>query len=339
MTPPIPPYEPYPNDPIPQGGDETLELRQYEPAELADEILLASVNGVGPLTAERLLERFGSASGVLRASIGELMQVERVGRNLAEKIVNASQEVDALAIVRFCEENGIVVLTPRDSRYPSRLREIEKPPRLLYVRGEIRPEDRRAISIVGTRSATPYGLEQTARLACGLVEAGFTIISGLALGIDGCAHRTALDAKGRTLAVLGGGVARIYPREHEDLAARVMNSGALISEYHPLTTPLAGNFPARNRIVSGLSIGTLWSNRVKRRIDDHSAVSCGTESRSLRSPALLRAPLHRDATISSATPFLLKPSTISSTRSRAMNDSEPSIRRTNSTGSRKGQSA
>ena len=240
--------------PFPASSD---ALRQYSPSEVVDDILLSTVDGVGPLTAERLVERFGSAGEALRAPVSELVQVEKVGEALARKIATARESVDAAAIVRFCEENGIAVLTLRDSRYPSRLREIANPPRLLYVRGEIKPEDSRAISIVGTRSATTYGRSQTTRLVRKLVEAGFTIVSGLALGIDGYAHRAALDARGRTIAVLGGGVARIYPREHEDLAARVMNAGALVSEYHPLTTPLSGNFPARNRIVSGLSIGTL----------------------------------------------------------------------------------
>jgi len=240
------------------------EKRQYSPGEIADDILLSTVDGVGSLTAERLVERFGSAGEALRAPISELMRVEKVGENLARKIASARETVDVDAIVRFCEENGIDVLTPRDSRYPKRLLEIAKPPRILYVRGEIKPEDSRAISVVGTRAATPYGRVQTTRLVRKLVEAGFTIVSGLALGIDGYAHRAALDAHGRTIAVLGGGVARIYPREHEDLAARVMNSGALVSEYHPLTTPLSGNFPARNRIVSGLSIGTLVVESGKR---------------------------------------------------------------------------
>ena len=238
-------------------SEESSALRQYAPDELADDILLSTVDGVGPLTTERLLERFGSASEALRAPISELMQVEKVGESLARKIANANQNVDVDAIIRFCEENAITILTLQDVRYPKRLREIATPPRLLYVRGEFKPEDNRAISVVGTRSATNYGRSQTNRIVRQLVEAGFTIVSGLALGIDGYAHRAALNAKGRTIAVLGGGVARIYPREHEDLAARVMNSGAIISEYHPLTTPLSGNFPARNRIVSGLSIGVL----------------------------------------------------------------------------------
>lgn len=240
------------------------EFREYSPGEIADDILLSTVDGVGPLTAERLIERFGSAGEALRAPIGELMGVEKVGENLAQKIASARETTNVDAIVRFCEENGIDVLTLRDSRYPQRLREIAKPPRILYVRGELKPEDYRAISVVGTRSATTYGRKQTVQLVRKLVEAGFTIVSGLALGIDGYAHRAALDAHGRTIAVLGGGVARIYPREHEDLAARVMNSGAIMSEYHPLTTPLSGNFPARNRIVSGLSIGTLVVESGKR---------------------------------------------------------------------------
>lgn len=239
-------------------------LREYAPSELVDEILLSTVEGVGAVTMERLLKRFGSASATFKAPLSELIRVEKVGENVAKRVVDAAKNADAEAIVRFCEENEILVLTPRDSRYPERLRTIATPPQILYLRGELKREDRRAISIVGTRAATTYGRAQTMRLARELAEAGFTIVSGLALGIDGCAHRAALDAKGRTIAVLGGGVAKIYPREHEDLAARIMTAGAVVSEYHPLMTPLAGNFPARNRIVSGLSVGVLVIESGKR---------------------------------------------------------------------------
>ncbi|MBQ9128550.1 MAG: DNA-processing protein DprA, partial [Thermoguttaceae bacterium] len=229
----------------------------WKPEELVDDILLATVDGVGPLTAERLIAYFGSASEVLRASRRDLERVEKVGPTLARKISQAREACDVDALLRFCAENGIEIVAFRDARYPERLREIDNPPRLLYVRGSFAPEDRAAIAIVGTRGATRYGLDQARRLGRELAEAGFTVVSGLAFGIDGAAHRGALEVGGRTLAALGGGVAKVYPREHEDLARLVANSGAVFSEYHPLTSPLAGNFPARNRIVSGLSLGVL----------------------------------------------------------------------------------
>ena len=236
---------------------QTETTRIWSPNELVDDILLSTVDGVGPLTAERLIEYFGSASEVLRASRRDLERVDKVGPTLARKISQAREACDVEALIRFCEENGIEIVALRDVRYPARLREIDNPPRLLYVRGSFAPEDQTAIAIVGTRGATRYGLDQARRLGRELAEAGFTVVSGLALGIDGAAHRGALEVGGRTLAALGGGVAKVYPREHEDLARLIADSGAVFSEYHPLTSPLAGNFPARNRIVSGLSLGVL----------------------------------------------------------------------------------
>lgn len=238
-----------------EATEETARI--WAPNELVDDILLSTVDGVGPLTAERLIAYFGTASEVLRASRRDLEQVEKVGPTLARKISQAREACDVEALIRFCEENGIEIVAFRDARYPARLREIDNPPRLLYVRGSFAPEDQTAIAIVGTRGATRYGLDQARRLGRELAEAGFTVVSGLALGIDGAAHRGALEVGGRTLAALGGGVAKVYPREHEDLARLIANSGAVFSEYHPLTSPLAGNFPARNRIVSGLSLGVL----------------------------------------------------------------------------------
>ncbi|MBQ9813686.1 MAG: DNA-processing protein DprA [Thermoguttaceae bacterium] len=239
-------------------------LRFIDPEEFTDEILLSLVDGVGSITTDRLLTRFGSAINVLDAPLDELQRVDKVGPTLAHKIAQA-RSFDVEPLFRFCRENDIRILSINDARYPSRLREIVGAPRVLYVRGKLQPKDRYAIAMVGTRDATTYGRAQATRLARELVEAGFTVVSGLALGIDGCAHRGALDARGRTLAVLGGGVTSVYPREHEDLAGRIIASGgALISEYYPLTTPLRGNFPARNRIISGLSIGVVVVESGKR---------------------------------------------------------------------------
>jgi DNA processing protein len=137
------------------------------------------------------------------------------------------------------------------------LREIHDPPGVFYMRGEMVPGDALAVAIVGTRHATPYGLHQAERLAGSLSRAGLTIISGLARGIDAAAHRGALAAGGRTIAVLGGGVLNIYPPEHDELANEVARGGAVISETPPRFQPLAGSFPQRNRLISGLSLGVL----------------------------------------------------------------------------------
>lgn len=240
-----------------ESENDSSTARVLTPEEIADDILLSTVDGVGPLTAERLLDFFGNATEVLRASRRDLERVEKVGPTLARKISEARSACDVESLIRFCRENAIEIVSIRDARYPERLREIPNPPRLLYVRGEILPSDRTAIAVVGTRGVSQYGAEQTTRLTRELVAAGFCVVSGLALGVDGCAHRAALASGGRTLAVLGGGVAKVYPREHVELARRVAESGAVLSEYHPLTSPLAGNFPARNRIVAGLSLGVL----------------------------------------------------------------------------------
>lgn len=231
--------------------------RVYQPSELLDEILLASVVGVGPNIAQSLLQTFGSAGETLRASLSDLLSVPHVGKNLAQLIRNARKTVNPEEIAQFCEKNNISVLTQRDSRYPARLRTLDAPPQLLYVRGSLLEKDMRAIAVVGTRGVTEYGTRHAKRIVSNLAENGFTIISGLALGVDGIAHRVALDVGGRTIAVLGTGVANIYPKEHEDLAARIINSGALVSEYYPTTKPFRGNFPARNRIISALAIGVL----------------------------------------------------------------------------------
>jgi DNA processing protein len=146
---------------------------------------------------------------------------------------------------------------PWDNRFPTRLRQIYDPPALLWMRGTLTPADDRALAIVGTRRCTDYGKRQAHRFAQALVQAGFTVVSGLAYGIDGAAHRGALDAGGRTLAVLGSGVNRIYPSKHKRLAQSIIEQGAVLSEYPLDAPPDASNFPERNRIVSGTTLGTL----------------------------------------------------------------------------------
>lgn len=152
---------------------------------------------------------------------------------------------------------GIRVLTLDNEEYPPGLREIHDPPPVLYCRGEVLPQDRHAVAIVGTRRATRYGLRQTEVFARGLAEAGVTVVCGLARGVDGVAHRAAVEADGRTLAAMAGGLLRIYPPEHAELAGRVAEHGALLAEAPPNMPPMSGSFPQRNRIISGLSLGVL----------------------------------------------------------------------------------
>jgi DNA processing protein len=224
---------------------------------LQSTLQLALIPGVGPRTRQALLARFGSSEAVLRAAPSELRTVPGVGPKLAEKIVTARDQVDVDAELELCRMHGVAIVTESDERYPRLLREIHDPPAVLFVKGNLDPGDGLAIAIVGTRHATPYGLKQAERLAGSLARAGLTIVSGLARGIDAAAHRGALGAGGRTLAVLGGGVLNVYPPEHEQLAAAVAGQGALLSEAPTRAAPLSGTFPQRNRIISGLALGSL----------------------------------------------------------------------------------
>lgn len=225
--------------------------------ELIDWVRLSLVTGVGPRIMYNLLERFGTPKAALAAAPSELRDVAHVGKSLADRILRADESVNAEEEIELCREHGISILTQSCEEYPRPLREIPDPPCLLFVRGEILPQDAIAIGIVGTRHASQYGLEMANRLAGGLARAGVCVVSGLARGIDAAAHRAALAAGGRTLAVLGSGVLQIFPPEHVELADQVAAQGAVLSETPPRFEPLAGMFPQRNRIISGLSHGTI----------------------------------------------------------------------------------
>jgi len=236
---------------------EDSTAHDHHPDELADILRLCMVEGVGPLMRMRLIERFGSYRAALTATIAELQEVAGVGPKLAARIAAAQHEVDAGAEIEICRQQGIHILTESSPEYPRLLREIVDPPGVLFVRGELRREDGLAVAMVGTRHATPYGLRQAERLAAALARGGLTIVSGLARGIDAAAHRGALEAGGRTLAVLASGVVDIFPPEHRELADRVAAQGALLSETPSLAEPLRGMFPQRNRLISGLSLGVI----------------------------------------------------------------------------------
>ncbi|MFI5455172.1 MAG: DNA-processing protein DprA, partial [Isosphaerales bacterium] len=180
---------------------------------LLDLIHLTMVKGVGPQTSRALLERFGSAGRVLSASRAELTATSGVGQKLAEKIARARQECDALAELALCRRCGARLIARDDPEYPPSLQNIPDPPGLLYLKGRLEPRDQIAIAIVGSRRCTPYGIRIAERLAGALARTGFTVVSGLARGIDAAAHRGAIKAGGRSIAVLANGLASIYPPE------------------------------------------------------------------------------------------------------------------------------
>ena len=224
---------------------------------LIDQLRLCMISGIGPRLRQALLERFGSASAVLQAAPSELSGVPGVGAKLSRAISLSGEEVDVEAEIERCRGGNIDIVTDQDDRYPRMLHEIHDPPGLLFCRGTLLPQDNLAVAIVGARHATRYGITQAERLAGALARAGVTVVSGVARGIDGAAHRGALAAGGRTIAVLGSGLLDIYPPEHASLADEVAASGAVISENQTQAKPLAGAFPQRNRLISGIALGTI----------------------------------------------------------------------------------
>ena len=224
---------------------------------LRDLLCLTMVSGVGPNLFRALVERLGSPTSVLDAPMSRLRDVPGIGVKLAERIVAARRECNVDQELAECERLGVHVLTADSSEFPASLKTIPGPPAVLYVRGELLPRDTLAIAIVGSRHCTHYGLRTAERLGGSLARTGFTVVSGLARGIDASAHRGALAAGGRTIAVLASGVGNIYPPEHKELAEQVIKSGALVSEMPTSFEPIAGLFPQRNRIISGLSLGVI----------------------------------------------------------------------------------
>lgn len=214
------------------------------------------IKGIGAVRMQALIQHFGDLEVAWKASPGELAEAG-LGAKVIERILQARAEIDLEKLWARIEAQGITILTWEDDNYPGRLREIEQPPPVLYVRGEYLPDDLFAVAIVGTRRVTAYGRQITEELASFLAANGITVISGLARGVDAIAHQTTLKAGGRTIAVLGSGVDKIYPPEHRGLAERMTGRGAVISDYAPGTPPDASNFPPRNRIISGLSLAVV----------------------------------------------------------------------------------
>ncbi len=263
---------------------------EFAPAQI-DYLQVALTTGVGPFVLARLLERFGNASAVLSASPMELSEVEGVGVTLARRLRSAEFRDNALQVIEQCQMRDIRILLPLDAEFPRLLREIPDPPALLFLRGELRHTDAMAIAIVGTRGASQYGRSQAERFARGLARAGLTVVSGLARGIDAAAHLGALEAEGRTIAVQSNGVAEIYPPQHQELALRIAQAGAVISEMPPGTKPKKGMFPQRNRLISGLALGTIVIEAAERSGALITARLAGEQGREVFAlPGLVTAP-------------------------------------------------
>jgi DNA processing protein len=221
--------------------------------ELIDLLALSLVPGLGPRLTEALLRRFGTASAARRATPAELEQIPHIGPNLARSFAEALRSVEPHAELERVEKYGVKLLPRTSPEFPARLRELPDAPHLIYHRGSFNPADSNAVAIVGSRRCTAYGSRIATRLASGLARAGYTVVSGLALGIDGVAHRGALEGGGRTIAVLAGGLTSIYPPEHVDLAEQVVANGVLMSEASMTMEPQRGMFHSRNRLISGLA--------------------------------------------------------------------------------------
>jgi DNA processing protein len=234
--------------------------RCNESARLRPWLELMAVPGIGDATFCRLVQQFGSPEAVQSASVESLMAVERVGLPLA-RAIQAGPDKDAREAVAKelaeIERRKLSVLTVLDPAYPVRLKTIPDPPPLLYVSGELSEADRLAVAIVGSRHASPAGRAFAEKLSRELAAAGVTVVSGLARGVDAAAHRGALEAGGRTIAVLGCGIDRTYPSEHQALRRQIESSGAVLTELPSGAAAHSHHFPKRNRIISGFSIGVV----------------------------------------------------------------------------------
>jgi DNA processing protein len=219
-------------------------------------LALKAVRGVGNCLFLRLVKRFGSPENVFRAQKADLLDVEGVGKSVASSIVGYKTSREIIEDFKLVEKHGVRIVTYSDPSYPLLLREIYDPPPFLYVFGNLRC-DSMNIAIVGSRNATSYGRMVTTRLSADLATRGLTIVSGMARGIDSAAHGGALSAAGETIAVLGCGLGTVYPSENKKLFEKIRQNGAVISEFPFVASPEAHHFPARNRIISGLSVGTV----------------------------------------------------------------------------------
>jgi DNA processing protein len=220
-------------------------------------LALSLIPGVGSTLIKRLVDQFDSPEAVFQSPMKELQKIEGLSEKVALEIRKGPLEKRVERELSLLKEVGGTILTLKDDAYPKRLKDIYDPPAVLYVRGEFKKEDDLAVSIVGSRKTSPYGRGITERVSQELARHGVTIVSGMARGIDSLAHWGAISAGGRTIAVLGCGVDVIYPSENRNLFKKIIDCGAVLSEFRMGSPPEAGHFPKRNRIISGLSLGVV----------------------------------------------------------------------------------
>ena len=234
-----------------------MAQKRHNSADIEQWLKLIRAEGVGPTTFGRLLKYFGSMDRALGASVSELTKVDGIGFKSAEQIAATRDKFDAAREVERAEKLGVWIINFADERYPVLLKRIYDPPPVLYIKGSLSSADNLSIAIVGSRRCSLYGQEQASRFAHLLSSAGFTICSGMARGIDTFAHQGALASGGRTIAVQGCGLGNVFPPENKKLFELIAESGACISELPLGYEPLSENFPPRNRIIAGLSLGTI----------------------------------------------------------------------------------
>ena len=220
-------------------------------------VALNLIEHVGPVRVRQLLEHFGEAPAILAASRRQLLQVRNIGEEVAEAIASWEKTIDLAGELKRIADFGCRVVTQMDAEYPELLRQIYDPPVVLYLKGELLPKDKNSVALVGSRLTTHYGIEMARKLSYQLAYLGVTVVSGGARGIDTAAHQGALSGKGRTIAVLGTGINLIWPSENKDLFERIAAHGALVTQF-PFNRPGdKQSFPIRNRIVAGITLGTV----------------------------------------------------------------------------------
>ena len=214
------------------------------------------VKGIGAVRLRALKKHFGDLEKAWEAPYHQLSETG-LSAKIIENLIKIRSSINLESYYKNLISNGITVIISDEEGYPSRLKEIDQPPPVLYTRGNLVEDDFWAVAIVGTRRVTAYGRQVTDEISTYLAQNGITVISGMARGVDAIAHQSSLRAGGRTIAVLGCGVDRIYPPEHRDLSEKIISQGVLLSDYPPGTPPDGSNFPPRNRIISGLSMAVL----------------------------------------------------------------------------------
>ncbi|HMJ91909.1 MAG TPA: DNA-processing protein DprA [Candidatus Acidoferrum sp.] len=220
-------------------------------------VALNMIEHVGPVRLRQLMEHFGDATAILRASRNQLLAVRSIGPEVAETIANWEKDVDLTGEMKRVEEYGCSIVTQEDETYPELLRQIYDPPILLYVKGELRNSDKNGVAIVGSRQTTHYGIEVARKFGYQLGYVGVTVVSGGARGIDTAAHQGTLSAKGRTICVLGTGLNIVFPSENAELFERIASSGAVVTQYPFNRNADKQSFAIRNRVVAGMTLGTV----------------------------------------------------------------------------------